>query len=100
MLSCVLDRRVLLELQHDGPHPGHVLGLLARLGVEVAQLGHAVPLGARRDVVDVGHELLLALAVGRLRLGQLLIVLPVPAITKSAAMPILPHKNLNLDPIL
>ena len=68
----------MLQLQHDGPHPGHVLGVLRRLGVEVAQLRDALPLAAGRDVVDVGHELLLALAVGRLGLGQLFIVLPVP----------------------
>jgi hypothetical protein len=39
-LASVLDRRVLLQLQHDGPHPGHVLRVLRRLGAEVAQLGH------------------------------------------------------------
>ena len=43
ILACVFDGRALLELQHDGPHAGHVFGVLGRLGIEVAQLGHALP---------------------------------------------------------
>ena len=43
VLACVFDRRALLQLQHDGPHAGHVLGVFGRFGIEVAELWHALP---------------------------------------------------------
>ncbi len=49
-LACVFNGRTLLQLQHDGPHAGHVFGVFVRLGVEVAQLGHALPLGPEDGV--------------------------------------------------
>lgn len=49
-------QRRLFEGDEDGAHPGNVLGLLAGLGVEVAQVGHPLPLRARAVVIRVGQE--------------------------------------------
>lgn len=40
------DERRLLQGNEDGAHAGHVFGLLAGLGVEVAQPRHPLPLCA------------------------------------------------------
>lgn len=69
----------LLELEDDGPHPGHVLRVLGRLRVEVTELGNPLPLGARcvRLWNPVVRRSQLALgrlggrAVRRLQLGHL-----------------------------
>lgn len=45
------DQRRLFEGNEDGAHSGHVFSLAARLGVEVAQPGHFLPLGAGTVVV-------------------------------------------------
>ena len=72
-------RRVasLLQLQDDGPHPAHVLRVLGRLGVEVAQLGDPLPLSAGGDRVlnpgqrDLPLRRLRGRPVSRLELGHL-----------------------------
>ena len=44
LLVGLANERLLFELQKNGTHAAHVLGVLVGLGVEVAELGHAVPL--------------------------------------------------------
>lgn len=43
-LGCLADQRGLLQGDEDGAHAGHVFGLLAGLGVEVAEPSHPLPL--------------------------------------------------------
>ena len=65
----------LFELQNDRSESADVLGVPGRLGVEVAQLGHSVPLGAGFDLQ--GRRFYLAFgrfgggAVRRLQFGEL-----------------------------
>lgn len=52
-LGCLADERGLLQGDEDRAHAGHVLGLLAGLGVEVAEPGHALPLRAGVGLVQI-----------------------------------------------
>lgn len=54
------DQWGLLEGDEDRAHAGHVFGLLAGLGVEVAEPGHPLPLGAGVVLVQVGNHGLLS----------------------------------------
>lgn len=47
------DQGGLLQGDEHGAHAGHVLGLLTGLGVEVAEPGHPLPLGAGVVLVQV-----------------------------------------------
>lgn len=44
--GCLADKRRLLQGDEDGAHARHVFGLLAGLGVEVAEPSHPLPLSA------------------------------------------------------
>ena len=50
MSDCGAVPPSLLELQNDPPEPGDVLDVAAALGVEVAELGNPLPLGAGTDL--------------------------------------------------
>lgn len=57
--GCLADKRGLFEGDEHGAHARHVFGLLAGLGVEVAEPGHPLPLCARVVLVQVrDHGLL------------------------------------------
>lgn len=57
--GCLADKRGLFEGDEHGAHARHVFGLLAGLGVEVAEPGHPLPLRARVVLVQVrDHGLL------------------------------------------
>ncbi len=80
LLVCIQSElgrsRHLLQLQDDRPHSRDVLRVPRRLGVEVAQLGDALPLRAGLDLVRRRLELLLG-GLGRgairgLQLAQLM----------------------------
>lgn len=57
--------RVLLELQNDAAHARRVLARTRGLGVEVTQLGDALPLCAGLDSVCLCDELLLGVPAQR-----------------------------------
>lgn len=52
-LGCLADKRGLLQGDEDGAHAGHVFGLLAGLGVEVAEPGHPFPLRPRVVLIQI-----------------------------------------------
>lgn len=54
-----LNGRVLLNLEDDGSHARDVSGRLGCLGVEVAQLGDPLPLGAWLHLGGLSHQFLL-----------------------------------------
>lgn len=57
--GCLADKWGLFEGDEHGAHARHVFGLLAGLGVEVAEPGHPLPLCARVVLVQVrDHGLL------------------------------------------
>lgn len=51
--SGLADQRRLLEGDEDGAHAGHIFGLLAGLGVEVAEARHTLPLCSGVALVQV-----------------------------------------------
>ena len=59
--SLRLDERTLLELDHDAAHAADVTRRSRRLGVELAQATHALPLVTWHGVVTQTNELLFAL---------------------------------------
>ena len=50
---CLADQRRLLQGDEDGAHAGHIFGLLAGLGVEVAEPSHTLPLCARVALIQI-----------------------------------------------
>ncbi len=59
-LGCLTDKRGLLQGDEDGAHAGHIFGLLARLGVEVAEPSHPLPLCAGVVLIKVRNHGLLS----------------------------------------
>lgn len=59
--------RVLLQLQDNRAHPGHVPTRLRGLWVKVTQLGDPLPFGARLDGIGLCHKLLLGVPIQRHR---------------------------------
>ena len=59
--SLRLDERTLLELDHDAAHAADVTRRSRRLGVELAQATHALPLVTWHGVVTQTNELLFTL---------------------------------------
>lgn len=47
------DQRGLLQGDEDGAHAGHIFGLLAGFGVEVAQPSHPLPLCAGVVLIQI-----------------------------------------------
>lgn len=52
-LGCLADERGLLQGDEDGAHAGHIFGLLAGLGVKVAETSHSLPLCARVVLIQI-----------------------------------------------
>lgn len=52
-LGCLADEWGLLKGDEDGAHARHVFGLLAGLGVEVAQPSHPLPLRAGVVLIQI-----------------------------------------------
>lgn len=50
------DEGGLFERDEDGAHAGDILGLLARLGVEVAETCHTLPFCARAVLIQLRHH--------------------------------------------
>ncbi|TNN64357.1 hypothetical protein EYF80_025398 [Liparis tanakae] len=55
-LGRLADQRGLLQGDEDGAHAGHILGLLAGLGVEVTEPGHPLPLRARVVLIQIRNH--------------------------------------------
>lgn len=59
-LGCLADQRGLLKRDEDGAHAGHIFGLLAGLGVEVAEPSHPLPLRAGVVLIHIRNHGLLS----------------------------------------
>merc|ERR1712223_293505 len=93
------DGLILLQLQHDGPQSGDVLGVPGCLGTKITVFGHSLPLRAGLNVihlVSLIFSLLLSVAVLGLLYLSLVALVPVFQLLLSLHLQLFHSRRLLL----